>query len=102
MVVQEMNKTNSEKIKQLEDEFNLKIQDLVEDGSHLKQEIELIHKYTSKLERDKENEQNARSKLEEELLENNRSREEEVQLRLKFESKLNNMHYINRDLNSKY
>ena len=33
---------------------------------------------------------------------NNKSREEEVQLRIKFESKLNNMYFINRDLNSKY
>ena len=102
MIVQEMNKDNSQKLKQLEDEFNLKIQDLVEDESQLKQEIELIHKYTFKLEQEKETEQNVRSKLEEELLQNNISREEEVQLRLKFESKLNNMHFINRDLNSKY
>ena len=33
---------------------------------------------------------------------NSKNHEEEVQLRLKFESKLNNMHSAHRDLESKY
>ena len=102
MVVQEMNKNNDIMLKQLEDEFKIKIKDLVEDEGQLKAEIDLINKYTTKLEREKADEWTQRSKLEEELMLNNKSREEEVQLRIKFESKLNNMHFINRDLNSKY
>ena len=43
-----------------------------------------------------------RLKLEEEFVQNSRNHEEEVQLRLKFESKLNNMHSVHRDLESKY
>lgn len=41
-------------------------------------------------------------KLEEEFQLNTKNHEEEVQLRLKFESKLNNMHSIHRDVETKY
>ena len=43
-----------------------------------------------------------RLKLEEDFAQNTKNHEEEVQLRLKFESKLNNMHSAHRDLESKY
>ena len=43
-----------------------------------------------------------RLKLEEEYVQNTKNHEEEVQLRLKFESKLNNMHSSHRDLETKY
>ena len=35
-------------------------------------------------------------------MQNTKNHEEEVQLRLKFESKLNNMHSAHRDLETKY
>lgn len=40
--------------------------------------------------------------MEEEIQQNTKNHEEEVQLRLKFESKLNNMHSAHRDLETKY
>lgn len=43
-----------------------------------------------------------RLKLEEEYMQNTKNHEEEVQLRLKFESKLNNMHSVHRDLETRY
>ena len=43
-----------------------------------------------------------RLKLEEDYTQNTKNHEEEVQLRLKFESKLNNMHSAHRDLETKY
>jgi hypothetical protein len=43
-----------------------------------------------------------RLKLEEEYTQNTKNHEEEVQLRLKFEAKLNEMHGDYRELNSKY
>ena len=43
-----------------------------------------------------------RKKLEEEFNQNTKNHEEEVQLRLKFESKLNNMHSAHRDLETKF
>ena len=48
------------------------------------------------------NERQMRLKLEEDYTQNTKNHEEEVQLRLKFESKLNNMHSAHRDLESKY
>ena len=48
------------------------------------------------------NEMQMRKKLEEDYTQNTKNHEEEVQLRLKFESKLNNMHSAHRDLESKY
>ena len=102
MVVQEMNKNSDIMLKQLEDEFKIKIKDLMEDEGQQKSEIDLINKYTTKLECEKADEWTQRSKLEEELMFNNKSREEEVKLRIKFESKLNNINFIDRDLNSKY
>ena len=43
-----------------------------------------------------------RIKLQEEIYKNIRSHEEEVQLRLQFESKLNGLHSLHRDLQAKY
>ena len=61
-----------------------------------------MQKYSQKLERELAAEQNTRAKLEEEFQMNTKNHEEEVQLRLKFESKLNNMHSIHRDVDTKY
>lgn len=59
-------------------------------------------KYAEELERERANEKQMRQKLEEDYAQNTKNHEEEVQLRLKFESKLNNMHSAHRDLESKY
>ena len=48
------------------------------------------------------NERQMRLKIEEEHNQNAKNHEEEVQLRLKFEAKLNNMHSAHRDLETKY
>ena len=54
------------------------------------------------LQREMMNEKQMRLKLEEDFTLNNKNHEEEVQLRLKFESKLNNMHSTHRDLETRY
>jgi hypothetical protein len=54
------------------------------------------------LEKEKQAERQLRMKLEEEYKQNTKNHEEEVQLRLKFESKLNNMHSAHRDLETKF
>ena len=64
--------------------------------------MEILQKYSEELERERINERQMRLKLEEEYMQNTKNHEEEVQLRLKFESKLNNMHSAHRDLESKY
>ena len=43
-----------------------------------------------------------RLKLEEEYMQNNKNHEEEVQMRLKFEAKLNQMHTQQRETDIKY
>jgi hypothetical protein len=48
------------------------------------------------------NEKQLRLKLEEDYNQNTKNHEEDVQLRLKFESTLNNMHSAHRELESKY
>ena len=48
------------------------------------------------------NEKTMRMKLEEDYTKNTKNHGEEVQLRLKFESKLNNMHSAHRDLETRY
>lgn len=62
----------------------------------------MLQKYNEQLEKEKAMERQARMKLEEEYLQNTKNHEEEVQLRLKFESKLNNMHSAHRDLETKF
>ena len=64
--------------------------------------MEILQKYNEELEKDRTNERQMRLKLEEEYMQNTKNHEEEVQLRLKFESKLNNMHSVHRDLETRY
>ena len=59
-------------------------------------------KMCDELQREMMNEKQMRLKLEEDFTLNNKNHEEEVQLRLKFESKLNNMHSAHRDLETRY
>lgn len=68
----------------------------------LNDNVDTLQKYCQKLERELANEKSSRMKLEEEFMMNTKNHEEEVQLRLKFESKLNNMHSIHRDVDTKY
>ena len=58
----------------------------------MNQNIAILQKNNEELERDRTNERSLRMKLEEEYMQNTKNHEEEVQLRLKFESKLNQMH----------
>ena len=64
--------------------------------------MEVLQKYAETLEKERMNERQMRLKLEEEYAQNTKNHEEEVQLRLKFEAKLNDMHGSYRDLNTKY
>lgn len=102
MLVEELSIQNEQKMKQMEEDYANKFEEMKEDERNLKGEMNLMQKYSALLEREKLDEKNVRLKLEEELLQNSKNHEEEVQLRLKFESKLNNMHSIHRDLATKY
>ena len=64
--------------------------------------MEILQKYSETLEKERMNERQKRLKLEEEYTQNTKNHEEEVQLRLKFEAKLNEMHGDYRDLNTRF
>jgi hypothetical protein len=71
---------------------NQKFEEFFANEKILKQNIAILQKNNEELERDRTNERSLRMKLEEEYMQNTKNHEEEVQLRLKFESKLNQMH----------
>lgn len=64
--------------------------------------MEVLQKYSEELEKERTNERTLRLKLEEEYMQNSKNHEEEVQLRLKFEQKLNSMHSMHRELEIKH
>jgi hypothetical protein len=74
------------------DKNNQKFEEFFANEKILKQNIAILQKNNEELERDRTNERSLRMKLEEEYMQNTKNHEEEVQLRLKFESKLNQMH----------
>jgi len=60
-----------------------------------------MKKYAERIEKERTAERTQKLKLEEEYLQNTRNHEEEVQLRMKFEQKLNTMHSDFRDLSTR-
>ena len=68
----------------------------------LKENLDTQQKMCEELQREMMNEKQMRLKLEEDYTQNTKNHEEEVQLRLKFESKLNNMHSAHRDLETRH
>lgn len=61
-----------------------------------------MQKENGVLKKNLDEEEQLRRKLQEEIFKNIKSHEEEVQLRLQFESKLNGLHSLHRDLQAKY
>ena len=86
----------------MEREFLQKCDEFLNNEKIIKQNMEVLQKYSEELERERTNERTLRLKLEEEYMQNSKNHEEEVQLRLKFESKLNSMHSIHRELEIKH
>ena len=73
-------------------EFEQQLDEFAESEKILKQNIAALQKNNEDMERERTNERSLRLRLEEEYMQNTKNHEEEVQLRLKFESKLNMMH----------
>lgn len=86
----------------MEQNFELQCKGFLENEKTMKQNTEILQKYSEELEKDRTNERTLRLKLEEEYMQNSKNHEEEVQLRLKFESKLNSMHSMHRELDIKH
>ena len=60
--------------------------------------IEERQKYVKELEQERDAYKINKNRMEAEINQSNKSHDEEVQLRLKFESKLNNIYSVHRDL----
>ena len=82
----------------MEAKYKEKFEAQAQNEKVIKQSMEVLQKYSEQLEKERMNERQMRLKLEEEYLQNTKNHEEEVQLRLKFESKLNDMHSKHREL----
>lgn len=89
-------------IEQMESKYQARFQEQANNEKVIKQSLETLQKYSETLEKERMNERQMRLKLEEEYTQNTKNHEEEVQLRLKFESKLNSMHSQYRELNTLY
>jgi hypothetical protein len=102
MLINELSVQHMEEMQQLDYKYQDTIRDLEDTKKIQSENVDTLQKYCTKLERDLADEKSNRMKLEEEFDQNSKNHEEEVQLRLKFESKLNNMHAIHRDVETKF
>lgn len=102
MLISEIAKEHKSELEKLQSDFQNKFQEQANHEKILRDTNDTLTKYAEELERERANEKQMRQKLEEDYAQNTKNHEEEVQLRLKFESKLNNMHSAHRDLESKY
>lgn len=102
MLISKISKEHKEELEKLEQQFNEQVTRLTENERNLKESLEALQHKKDELQKQKEEEMFLRKKIEEEFSKNVQTHEEEVQLRLKFESKLNNMHALHRDLQAKY
>ena len=68
----------------------------------LKMALDEMQKENGECRKRLDEEEQLRKKLQDEIYRNIKSHEEEVQLRLQFESKLNGLHSLHRDLQAKY
>ena len=87
---------------ELEHKYQTRFEEQANNEKIIKQNMEILQKYSETLEKERMNERQMRLKLEEEYTQNTKNHEEEVQLRLQFEAKLNSMHSDYRELNTKY
>jgi hypothetical protein len=92
MIITKISAEHDQVIEDLKSGFDLKCEEFIANERILKKNITALQQSNQELERDRTNERSLRLRLEEEYMQNSKNHEEEVQLRLKFESKLNSMH----------
>ena len=102
MLISEISKEHKAALEQLDRDYQKKSEEQANNEKVLKENLDTQQKMCEELQREMMNEKQMRLKLEEDYTQNTKNHEEEVQLRLKFESKLNNMHSAHRDLETRY
>jgi len=100
--ISDITKQHELEIKGLQKGFEAKCEDFLNNECIVKQNMDVLQKYSGELERESTNDRSLCLKLEEEYMQNSKNHEEEVQLLLKFEGKLNSMHSKHRELEIKH
>lgn len=86
----------------MESKYSKELADLESNKKQLIEKLDELSKEKDKLEIEKKEEHMLRVKLQGEFEQTIKDHEEEVQLRLQFESKLNSLHALHRDLQARY
>lgn len=102
MLISEISKEHKAELNKLDRDYQKKAEEQANNEKVLKENLDTQQKICEELQREMMNEKQMRLKLQEDFTQNTANHEEEVQLRLKFESKLNNMHSAHRDLETRY
>jgi hypothetical protein len=102
MLISKLNEEHRGALDALETQFSEQLTRATESERHLKEALDALQARKEALEKAVQEEEFQRRKLQEEFSKKVETHEEEVQLRLKFEQKLNNMHALHRDLQAKY
>lgn len=102
MLISEISAEHKKELEELDKDYQKKSEEQANNEKVLKENLDTQQKMCEELQREMMNEKQMRLKLEEDYTQNTKNHEEEVQLRLKFESKLNNMHSAHRDLETRY
>jgi hypothetical protein len=92
---------HKKELEKMESECNDKLEKKKEIEEQLANNIEDMQKYVRELETEREAYRQNKKRLEAEMHQSTKSHEEEVQLRLKFESKLNGIYSVYRDLQNR-
>lgn len=89
---------HKEEVDRMESEFSEQLERKKEMEMQLAVSIEERQKYVKELEQERDAYRTNKARMEAEISQSNKSHDEEVQLRLKFESKLNAIYSVHRDL----
>jgi hypothetical protein len=101
MIITTLNLEKREELEQLENEYKGQISLMEEHEKRLLESINSVRAQLKNVQKDLQKEIEKREELEDELLQRGSGHEEEVAMRLSFESKLNQMYAKQRDLTTK-
>jgi chromosome segregation ATPase len=83
-------------------EIDKVIEEMREEVLQKQKDLSDMQRYVETVEQERVKEKDKRMRVEQEMLEQAKGHEAEVKLRLQFETKLNHMHAVHRELNYKY
>ncbi len=102
MITRQIEREHGEKLAQLETKYKSEFEKLEKSEARSKAEARELRQLCDELTRAKREEEKRKDQIMQEHQKNLVKHEEEVQLRLFFEQKLNSLHHVNREITSKY